>query len=87
MKEKDKEQLQQGIMKQQDQLRNLQAGFQQEIVAAQNAAMKEIFDKVQVIVKKESQDKKYNLVLTNASVIFNDKPIVDITDVVIKNLH
>ena len=86
MKDNDKQALQQKIMKQQDELRDLQSKFQQELIAAQNEGMQGIIKQIDDVVKKEAAAKHYSLVLTNASVIFNDKPVIDITDVVIKNL-
>jgi outer membrane protein len=85
MKDKDVQAMQKKIISEQDKLRALQVDFQQKAMAAQRKAMQSILDDVEVAVKKVANAQNLNLVLTKASIAYNDDDM-DITDKVVKEL-
>jgi outer membrane protein len=85
MKDADKKALQKKILAEQSKLRNLQTQFQQQLIAAQRKSMQSILKDIEDAVEKVAKDQKLDLVLTKASVAYNN-PDLDVTDQVIKKL-
>jgi outer membrane protein len=85
MKDADKKALQKKILAEQSKLRNLQTQFQQQLIAAQRTAMQSILKDIEGAVEDVAKDQKLDLVLTKASVAYNN-PDLDVTDQVIKKL-
>ena len=85
MKDSDKKALQKKIMSEQDALRGLQINFQQQVMAAQKKAMQSILNDVETAVNSIAKAKDLDLVLTKASIAYNDDSM-DITDQVVKKL-
>jgi outer membrane protein len=85
MKNADKKKMQKKIVDEQNKLRAVQIDFQQQAMDAQKKAMQSILSDVEVAVKKVAKDQNLNLVLTKASIAYNDDDM-DITDKVIKEL-
>ncbi len=85
MKDKNKKALQKKIMDEQNKLRTMQINFQEQAMDAQKKAMQSILSDVEAAVKKVAKDQNLNLVLTKASIAYNDDDM-DITDKVIKEL-
>ena len=73
------------LQKQSDDLRKLQASFQQELFMAQNKAMKDFMDDVHQAVEKIAAKKHLDLVLpSNAALYANDK--LDLTEQVLDSI-
>lgn len=85
MKDSDKKALKKKIIKGQDDLRNLQINFQQQLMAAQRKAMQSILNDVEGAVNSIAKSENLDLVLTKASIAYNDDNM-DITNQVVKKL-
>lgn len=85
MKNTDKKKMQKKIVDEQNKLRTIQIDFQKQAMNAQKKAMQSILSDVEAAVKKIAKDQNLNLVLTKASIAYNDDDM-DITDKVIKEL-
>lgn len=85
MKDADKKTLQKKILAEQSSLRDLQVKFQQQLIAAQRESMQSILKDIEDAVNDVAKDQKLDLVLTKASVAYNN-PDLDVTDKVIKKL-
>ena len=85
MKDSDKKAMQKKLLGEQSKLRGLQVSFQQKLLAAQRSSMQKIVANIETAVKGVAKTQGLNIVLTKASVAFND-PKMDITDQVINKL-
>jgi outer membrane protein len=85
MKDADKKAAQDKIVAEQKKLQEDQTKFQNDLSAAQGAAMKDIVKKIEGIVNGIAADKKFDLVLAKAGTAFN-KPELEITTDVINQM-
>jgi len=85
MKDADKKAMQKKILAEQSSLRDLQVKFQQQLIAAQRQGMQSVLKDIEDAVNDVAKDQKLDLVLTKASVAYNN-PDLDVTDKVIKKL-
>lgn len=85
MSAKDKQATEDKLMKQQQELQQMQISFQRDFQTAQNKAIDDLLSKIKVVVEKVAAQNQLNLVLINASVAYADKNL-DITDPVLKQM-
>lgn len=85
MSAKDKQATEDKLMKQQQDLQQMQVSFQRDFQTAQNKAIDDLLSKIKVVVEKIAAQNQLNLVLINASVAYADKSL-DITDPVLKQM-
>jgi outer membrane protein len=85
MSAKDKQATEDKLMKQQQELQQMQISFQRDFQTAQNKAIDDLLSKIKVVVEKIAVQNQLNLVLINASVAYADKSL-DITDPVLKQM-
>ena len=85
MKEKEKKDLQDKVTAEQKKLRDLEVGFQQNLVNAQNQSMQDILKQIQDTVEGIAKKQKYDLVLVKGAVLYNNSDF-DITEPVITAL-
>ncbi len=85
MNNNDRKQLEQKIIAEQQDLQKMQAGFQQEVMVAENTALKGFLEEVEGIVKGIAIKKQISLVITKDPVAYV-QPDLDITNEVIQKL-
>lgn len=85
MNNNDRKQLEQKILTEQQDMQRMQAGFQQELMAEQNKALKGFLDTVKGIVEKIARTDNLGLVITKDTVAYVT-PNLDITNKVIQQL-
>lgn len=85
MNNNDRKQLEQKILTEQQDLQKMQAGFQQELMTAQNKALKGFLDNVKVIIEKIAKNENLSLILTKDTVAYVNTNL-DITNKVIQQL-
>lgn len=81
----DKQKAQAKLIQEQQSLQQMQTGFQQDFVAAQNKDLQALLDQIRTTIDKIATDQKFNLILTSNTIAYADKKM-DITDMVIKAL-
>jgi len=82
----DLEKLKKKVMDQQRDLQEKQMSFQQDVMKAQNEALKNFIDKVKDVVKDVAKDEKIDIVLTKDTIAYVDDSL-DITSKVLKKLE
>jgi outer membrane protein len=85
MKDDAQKAAQQKIIDQQKNLQDMQTKFQNDLNAAQGVVMKDIVTKIEGLVKKIAEDKKFDLILAKAGTAYS-KPGLEITAEVIKRM-
>lgn len=85
MNNNDRKQLEQKILTEQQDLQRMQQGFQQELVTAQNKALKGFLENVKNVVEKVAKAENISLVITKDTVAYV-KANLDITNKVIEEL-
>lgn len=81
----ERENLQKKVVSEQRGLQQQQMAFQQEVVKAQNIAVKDFVDSVKTITKKIAKKEHLNVVISNDTVIYFDNKY-DITSQVLATL-
>jgi outer membrane protein len=86
MSEKDKQEAQQKLIKQEQELQTAQASFQKDFVAEQNKEVSALLDKIKSVVKNIAVRDQYNLILVGAAVGYSDNTL-DVTDAVFNEIQ
>lgn len=85
MSDKDKQAVEQKLVKQEQDLQQMQAAFQKDYVATQNKQIASLLDQIKAVVKNVAAKDKYNLILINAGVAYADDNI-DVTNEVLSQM-
>lgn len=85
MKDKEKKDLQDSIVAQQNTLREKQGEFQKNVMEAENKSMQSMSDLVQGVIDKMAKEDKLNLVIAKGALAYSDASF-EITDRVVKEL-
>lgn len=85
MSNTDRKALEQKIVAEQQELQRMQTGFQQELMAKQNKALKGFLDNIKGVVEKVARAEHLNLVITQETVAYAS-PNMNITNKVLQQL-